>query len=67
MVYHGKIGIASFVIIESYIWRIDEVVESISDFGVNYNKVIVSLNRLDEILNNKLYQDEKFGNINLEN
>ena len=67
MVYHGKIGIASFVIIESYIWRIDEIVESISDFGVNYNKVIVSLNRLDEILNNKLYQDEKFGNINLEN
>ena len=67
MVYHGKIGIAYFVIIESYIWRIDEVVESISDFGVNYNKVIVSLNRLDEILNNKLYQDEKFGNINLEN
>lgn len=67
MVYNGKIGIASFVIIESYIWRIDEIVESISDFGVNYNKVIVSLNRLDEILNNKLYQDEKFGNINLEN
>ena len=67
MVYHGKIGIASFVIIESYIWRIDEIVESISDFGVNYNKVIVSLNRLDEILNNRLYQDEKFGNINLQN
>lgn len=65
MVYKQKIALASFVIIESYIWRIDEIVESISDFGVSYNKVIVSLNRLDQIINNKLYQDEKFGNINL--
>lgn len=65
MVSRKIIGIASFVIIESYIWRIDDIIESISDFGVNYNKVVVSLKRLDEILNNKLYQDEKFGNISL--
>ena len=58
----GKMSYATFIIIESYIWRIDEVVESISDFGVNYNKVKVSLKRIDDILNNKLYQDEKFGN-----
>lgn len=60
-VYKGIISIASFVIIQNYIYRIDDVVESISDFGINYNKVVVSLKRLDEILNNKLYQDEKFG------
>ena len=35
--------------------------ESISDFGVNFNKVAVSLNRIDEIVNNRLYQDEVFG------
>ena len=65
LVYQGKIFLASFVMIESYIWRIDEVVESLSDFGIDYNKVAVSLNRLDEILNNKLYMDEKFGEIDL--
>lgn len=63
----GKMSYATFMIIESYIWRIDEVVESISDFGVSYNKVKVSLKRIDEIINNKLYQDEKYGDINIEN
>ena len=57
----GKIVYALFSMIESYIWRIDEVVESISDFGVNYNKVTVSLKRIDEVVNNRLYQDEIFG------
>lgn len=63
----GKMSYATFIIIESYIWRIDEVVESISDFGVNYNKVKVSLKRIDEIINNRLYQDEKYGDKTIEN
>lgn len=63
----GRMSLSLFIMIESYIWRIDEVVESISDFGVNYNKVSVSLNRIDEILNNKLYKSEKYGNKTLKN
>lgn len=64
---NGTISLGIFLMIESYIWRIDEVVESISDFGVSFNKVTVSLKRIDEILNNKLYQDEKYGNKELIN
>ena len=60
-VFDGTILLASFVLIEKYIWRIDDVVESLSEFGVSFNKVTVSLKRIDEILNNKLYEDEKFG------
>ena len=60
-VIQGKIAYSLFMVIESYIWRIDDVVESISDFGVNYNKVTVSLKRIGEIINNELYKDEKFG------
>ncbi len=63
----GKMSYATFIIIESYLWRIDEVVESISDFGVNYNKIKVSLKRIDEIINNKLYQDEKYGDKIIDN
>ena len=63
----GKIEYSVFVMIEMYIWRIDEVVESISDFGVSYNKVTVSLKRIGEILENNLYEDEKFGNVNIDN
>ena len=59
---HGHIAYSIFVMLSNYIWRIDEVVESISDFGVNYNKVTVSLKRIGEIVNNELYEDEKFGN-----
>ena len=59
----GKIVYGLFIMLESYIWRIDEVVESISDFGVSYNKVTVSLKRIDEIIHNKLYDDEKYGEI----
>lgn len=62
LVMNGKMGYALFLMIENYIWRIDYIVESISDFGVNYNKVKVSLKRIDEIVNNRLYEDEKFGN-----
>ena len=63
----GKIVYALFTMLDSFIWKIDDVVESISDFGINYNKVTVSLKRIDEIVNNKLYEDEKFGNKELKN
>ena len=63
----GKIAYSMFIVLETYIWRIDEVVESISDFGVNYNKITVSLKRISELINNKLYDDEKFGNVTLNN
>ena len=61
----GTLTFSLFNVIESYLWRIDDVVESLSDFGVSFNKVTVSLKRIDEILNNKLYNDEKYGNIEL--
>ncbi len=59
--YKGNISYSLFIMIEAYIWRIDDVVESLSDFGANYNKVSVSLKRIDELLNNRLYDSEKFG------
>ena len=66
-VIEGKVEYSVFIMLDLYIWRVDNVVENLSDFGVNYNKVKVSLNRLDEIINNRLYQDEKFGNTKLVN
>lgn len=58
----GKIPFESFVMFEMYLYRIYDVVESYSDFGISYNKIIVSMNRISEIIDNKLYEDEKFGN-----
>lgn len=67
LVVTNKLTYALFIVIESYIWIIDELVESLSDFGIYYNKVSVSLNRIDEIVNNRLYNDEAFGNKKLVN
>ena len=61
MFIEGNIEYAIFAMLDAYVWRLDEVVESLSDFGVNYNKVAVSLKRIDEIVNNRLYHDEKYG------
>ena len=61
----GKISYSTFIMMEMYIWRIDEVVESISEFGISYNKVTVSLKRIGEIINNQLYNDEQFGSFEL--
>ena len=61
----GHLEYYAIIMIEIYINRIDFVVESLSDFGVNFNKVTVALNRLDEILSNKLYPDEKYGQTEL--
>lgn len=61
LVFKGNIDIKLFLVIQTLIWRFDSVIEKLSDFGVNYNKVVVSLKRIDELVNNRLYKDEKFG------
>ena len=61
----GNFVYAIFIMIDSFLWRIDEVVESISDFGVNFNKISVSLKRIDEIVNNRLYSDENYGDTSI--
>ncbi len=63
----GHIVYSVLMLVHTYIWRIDEVAETLSSFGVNYNKVKVSLSRIDEVVNNKIFKDELFGNINLNN
>lgn len=65
--YTKKIlSLSLFMTLETYIWQIDQVVESLSDFGVSFNKATVSLERMNEILSDKLYKEEKYGEISLE-
>ena len=65
--YTKKIlSLSLFMTLETYLWQIDQVVESLSDFGVSFNKVTVSLERINEILSDKLYKEEKYGEISLD-
>ena len=63
----GHIVYSVLMMVHTYIWRIDKVAETLSSFGVNYNKVKVSLSRIDEVVNNKIFKDEIYGDINLNN
>ena len=63
----GHIVYSVLMMVHTYIWRIDEVAETLSSFGVNYNKIKVSLSRIDEVVNNKIFKDEEFGDITLTN
>ena len=62
LIFMNQSTVAMFLIIQTLIWRFDGVIENLSSFGINYNKVVVSLKRINEILSNKLYKDEQFGN-----
>ena len=63
----GLITLPLFLMMHSYMGRIDNFVENFSDFGVSFNKVAVSLKRINKILNNEFYLDEVYGNKVLEN
>ena len=60
--FNGHTVYATFMLIDNFIWRINDAVLEFSQLGVNYNKIVASMTRISEILNNKLYTDASFGN-----
>ena len=63
----GIITLPIFLMMQTYMLKIDGFVENFSDFGISFNKVSVALDRINQILNNELYEDQKYGNVILEN
>ena len=61
LIYRGEITLTFFVAMTYYIYRFTWLIENITSFSKIYNQVIVSLQRVNEILENKLYNDVKYG------
>lgn len=57
-----NITIGFFVTMTYYIYRFTNLIDNINSFSQIYQKLIVSLQRVNEILENRLYEDEIFGN-----
>jgi ATP-binding cassette subfamily B protein len=63
--YKGYTAMAVFISFQWYIWRLYDVTRELTELGANYQKVIVSMTRINELLDNELYSDEKFGKKNI--
>lgn len=62
LICNGNITIGFFVTMTYYIYRFTNLIDNINSFSQIYQKLIVSLQRVNEILENRLYEDEIFGN-----
>lgn len=62
LICKGNITIGFFVTMTYYIYRFTNLIDNINSFSQTYQKLIVSLQRVNEILENRLYEDEIFGN-----
>ena len=61
LIYKGNITLTFFVAMTYYIYRFTWLIENITSFSKIYNQVVVSLQRVNEILENKLYKDTQYG------
>ena len=61
LLYYKSISLTFFVAMTYYVYRYTWLIENINDFTQTYQKVIVSISRVNDILENRIYDDEKFG------
>ena len=61
LLYFNKISLAFFIAMTYYVYRYMHLIENINTFMETYQKTYVSLTRVNELLENRLYQDEEFG------
>ena len=64
-IYYGKSTIAFFMAMTWYIYRYTWLVDNLTSMNKMYQRLIVSIKRVNEIINNTLYEDDKFGDISL--
>lgn len=61
LLYFNMISLTFFIAMTYYVYRYMWLIENINDLTQTYQKVVVSIGRVNELLENKLYQDESFG------
>ena len=67
LIYYGKASITFFIAMTYYVYRFMYLFDDIESLTESYQKVTVSLGRINDILENRLYQDVKFGSKELIN
>ena len=67
LMYYGKITLSFFIAMTYYVYRFMWLIDEVNSFTETYQKLYVSLSRVNEIVENKLYPDEKFGEERIKN
>jgi len=65
LLYYKMISLTFFIAMTYYIYRYMWLIENINDLTQTYQKVSVSISRVNEILENRLYSDECYGDKSL--
>ena len=67
LLYYNKTTLTFFIAMTYYVYRYMYLIENINNFNQTYQRVTVALGRVNELLENRLYEDEKFGDVLLKN
>lgn len=66
LLYYKEISLTFFIAMTYYVYRYMWLIENINTLTQTYQKLVVSLSRVNEILENRLYEDEIFGDKEVE-
>lgn len=66
-IYLGKSSLGFFMAMTWYIYKYVWLIDNLTGMNRMYQKLFISLRRINEIINNKLYDDDKFGDVSLNN
>ena len=67
LLYYKMISLTFFISMTYYVYRYMWLIEEMNDLTQTYQKTVVSISRVNDILENRLYNDEKFGYDVIEN
>ena len=67
LLYFKMTTLTFFIAMTYYVYKFMYLIEDLSDFNKSYQRMVVSLGRINEILENRLYNDVKFGEVELNN
>lgn len=61
LLYYKQISLTFFVAMTYYVYRYMWLIENLTDFMKTYQKTVVSIGRVNDIIENRLYEDVKYG------
>ena len=67
LLYYKQISLTFFIAMTYYVYRYMWLLENLNDLTQTYQKTVVSIGRVNDILENRLALDDKFGDKELKN